>query len=254
MRSPLLLRPLLFLPLLCACTAKPKPVTVPPELHEIVQYLQAHPAAGAILTLADTGAAAVAQAGRTPFQEPAGEAALLARDVTALQQLMEQQHLDYLLTTEPDLHDAPQLTQDKKVLLPSLLTHLMTLYGTGTRDQACVDGLALVATSSVIRNVGGRHLPAGLLWQRVPGARLVLHKLVPGIPVRVETRRTFAGQTFVFDCQKRADNQGNLELRFPYAALADAPVQMWTAMGKVGEPIPVTPEAVVKGLVVDLTQ
>jgi hypothetical protein len=253
MRSLQWLRPLLLVSLVCACAPKPK-ATVPPELHEIVAYLQAHPTPGAVLTLTDTGAAAVAQAGRSAFVEPAGEAALLARDVTALQQLMDQQHVDYLLTTEPDFHDAPNLTRDKMRLLPSLLTHLVTLYGTGTHDYACVDGLALVATSSAIRNVGGRHLPAGLLWQRVPGARLVLHKLVPGIPVRVETRRTFASQTFVFDCQARADDKGDLEMRFPYAALPDAPVQMWTAMGKVGEPIPVTADAVVKGQIVDLTQ
>ena len=108
--------------------------------------------------------------------------------------------------------------------------------------------------------MGGRHLPAALLFKRVPGALLRMSKLVPGIPVRVETTRRFAGQVFVFDCQTRADAQGNLALRFPYPALAataDAPampVRMWTAMNKMGEPIEISAEAVEKGTELNLTE
>ena len=257
MTLPLDTRRLLLLPLLAvlhACSAKAPPPTVPPEWQDVVQWLRAHPPAAGVLTLSDTGAAAVKLAGHTPFQDRQGQAWLLGRDAKALQQAMAAQNLDYLLTTEPDFRDLPELPKDPKVVVPSLLTHLVALYGTGTHDQACVDGLQLVATSSAIRNVGGRHLPSALLFHRVPGALLQLHKLVPGIPVRVETRRTFAGQVFVFDCQTRADTDGNLEMRFPYATLPDGPVRMWTTMSKGGEPLRISAEAVEKGLAVDLTQ
>ena len=248
------LRHLLLLPLICGCAPRPKAVTVPPELQEMAQWLHAHPTAGGVLTLSATGAATVAQAGHKPFQEAAAQVALLAHDVTPLQQLMAQSHLDYLLTTEPDFHDLPDVRNDKAILAPSVLQHLVTLYGTGTRDRACVDGLQLVAAASTIRNVGGRHLPAALLFKRVPGALLQLHKLVPGIPVRVETRRKFAGQVFMFDCQTRANGTGDLTMRFPYATLPESPVLMWMATSKGGEPIQVSADAVEKGLTVDLTQ
>ena len=244
---------LLLLGSAAACAAKPAPVMVPPELAEIVTWLRAHPPAANVLTLTETGAAAVRQAAHTPVVDGQGQLGLLGRDAKALLQTMADKRLDYLLTTEPDLHDAPALTKDKAVLVPSVLQHLISLYGTGTRDPACVDGLQLVATSSAIRNVGGRHLPAAMLFHRVPGARLQLHKLVPGIPVRVETTRTFAGQVFVFDCQTRADATGNLDMRFPYPSLPTAPVRMWTAVSKSGDPIAISAEAVDKGQIVDLS-
>ena len=237
---------------LTACNTKP-PVTVPAELNEVVQYLTSQPH-GPVVTLTDTGAAAVKQAGHTPLQDDKTQAWLLARNADALLAGMTAAHADYLLTTEPDLHDAPQLPKDKAVILPSLLTHLITLYGTGTRDQACVNQLQLVAASSAIRNVGGRHLPAALLWKRVPGAEVVGHKLVGGIPVRLETTRLISGQVFVFDCQTRADAKGDLTMRFPYAALPDRPIKMWTAMSKAGDAVAVTAEHVAAGGVVDVTQ
>jgi hypothetical protein len=245
---------LLLFTLLLACQPKAK-VAVPPELTDIATWLKAHPQAASqtrVLTLTDTGAAAALQGGAVPFQESQGQAWLLARDATALVAGMESEGLQYLLTPEPDLHDAPQLPTDKKVLVPSLLRHLQTLYGTGTRDQACVDRLQLVAVSPTTREFGGRHLPAGLLYQRVPGARLHMQKLVPGVPVRVETTRTFAGHVFVFDCQARADAKGELEMRFPYPTLPDARVKMWTAMDKVGDPIEVSAGAVTQGLTVEI--
>ncbi len=246
----------LLLVALLACQPKAK-VSVPPELTDIATWLKAHPQPSTparVLTLTDTGVAAALAGGTEAFSDRKAEAWLLARDATSLVAGMEAEKLDYLLTPEPDLRDAPHVPQERAVLVPSLLRHLQTLYGTGTRDQPCVDRLQLVATSPTIRDFGGRHLPAALLYRRVLGAHLRMRHLVPGIPVRVETARKFAGQVFVFDCQTRADAEGNLEMRFPYATLPDAPVLMWTAMSKAGDPVKVSEEDVIAGKTVEISE
>ena len=256
---------LLLVGALGACRPAAKPVTLTPELTDLASWLKATPYTPApkeakapppvrVLTLSEMGDAAVRAAGAEPVRTTETEAWLLARDATQLVAGLETAGVHYVLTPEPDLRDARNLPQDKPTLVPSLLRHLQTLYGTGTRDHACVDRLQLIKTSVTIHDFDGRHLPTALLYRRVPGALLHMTKLVPGIPVRVESARRVGDVIFVFDCQARADAKGELNLRFPYPSTPEMPVKMWTAMDKGGDLLTIPADAVLEGKTVEISE
>ena len=179
---------------------------------------------------------------------------LFAAQPDALYAGMTQKKLKYLLTTPADAHELRAFQQTTSKPIPDLLSadgmqpgiafqhsvlvHLVALYGTATHDAQCLDQLQLVAGSKFLLDMGGRHTPAVQLYQRVPGARVTLHRLVPGTPIRLGTARKLGEQTFVYECHGHADKDGNAELRFPYPDTPTgqvqpaSPILLWTGVAK----------------------
>ena len=286
MRRSLVLRWLLAVALAGAAVVgfwqwRQPPSVLPAELTPLTRWLRALPPdqaqkwPGAVLALTASGALAAQEGGHPSFAGSlhprprwgedlarlrAAETWLLAATPQSLQTALVDHHLDYVITGEPDLRDAQFLPLDPSradalplALSRSELRHLQTLYGTATKDRPCVDQLQLVAASDVIRDVGGRHLPAALLYRRVPGARIQLHNRVPGVPLRVVTTRRIGDRVFTFVCDGRVDANGTGEVRFPYPSTptgsigVDGTIMLWTALQKAGEPLEISAEAVERG-------
>ncbi len=191
---------------------------------------------------------------------------------------MDAKRLRYLLTTPSDAHEvrAFQSTTHEPIagllvgaatdphsrlgpaFQESNLVHLVLGFGTATERANCIDGLQLVAGSTLQLNLGSGQVPAVQLYKRVPGARLTAHQLPPGIQLRIGTRRVIAGQTFAFDCLVRADSLGNVQLHWPYPSgvtgqvVPNSPILVWRGADPQPATVEVSETAVETGAEVPL--
>ena len=247
-RRPLLrLFPVLAL-LLGACHQTPPPAPITVAQSTALSWLRAHPQGkGGVLAVPAVRPHVEAAAGVAAFGDDTQALAwLLTPEPGVLQDAMRAHQLDVvavsalgtpalealvraktpvpakLLTDEPGTPNVrPGLGYQQ-----SLLYRLTALYGTGTTNTKCVDGLQFVGGSSVFADLGGRKTPEVQLYKRVAGAHITGKNLVGGAPVRLMTARIFAGQIFVFECHTRVGADGVLSMRWPYPSDGTADVKV----------------------------